>query len=302
MKTTSVSISVVAHNEERTIESVLAGILAQRENGWILKEILVICDGCTDRTVQKARRVEDPRIRVIDNPIRKGKTVRLQEMFRACTGEILVMFDADIEHAGSDVVTKLIAPFRAEKRVVLVGGNSRPYPPKTFVEHAVSSTFEVFNRSRKEVRNGHNIFGCTGSILAIRSPFAKTVQFPPIVNEDAYLYLLCKEQGHQFRYADDAVVYYRLPTRWTDHIRQMLRSTPESVNAELTPYFGDLVRREFHRPFSFYCQSVLGAFLKNPLGVSVITLLNMVSIALKPFYPIFWRNYTLRWFTAASTK
>lgn len=298
MKPTLVSIGVVAYNEERTIETVLMGLTSQRESGWRLNEILVICDGCMDRTVLNARSFRDKRIRIVDHQTRRGKTTRLQELFRSTSGDMLVMFDADIELSGKDVVTKLIAPFAADEQIVLVGGNSRPHQPSTFFQKAVASTFEVFDRSRKEIRGGHNIFGCTGSILAIRNSFAQKVQFPPIINEDAYLYLLCKKQGHQFRYADDAVVHYRLPTRWTDHIRQMLRSTPASVNAELTPYFGDLVNQEFHRSTSFYLKTVWSSFLKNPIGVLLMAFLN---ISTRPFYPFIWRRYNLNWFTANST-
>lgn len=297
-----VSIGVVAYNEEATIASVLRQILDQKRKDWLLKEILVYCDGCTDQSEEEAQSVKGSYVKIIAYPTRRGKTFRLSQMFRQCTGDFLVMFDADITLNGKGVVTKLIAPLLSDKRVMLVGGNSRPYPPKTFIERAVSSTFDVFDRSRRELRGGHNIFGCTGSILAIRQSFAKTVQFPPIVNEDAYLYLLCRNHGHQFRYVSAAVVQYKLPSRWGDYLRQVFRSNPEGVIAELTPHFGDLVTREFLRPFSFYARCVLFAFLKNPLGVSIIALLNIVSIIFKPIYPIFWRYYDLRWFTAASTK
>lgn len=301
MKNISISIGIAAYNEEYRIKHVLSGLLAQREIGWNLKEIFVFCDGCTDKTAHEARRIKDRRIRIVEDQIRKGKTARLQQMFRACSGELLVMFDADVELVGKHVVTKLIAPFVTEKQVMLVGGNSRPHPPKTFTERAVSSTFEVFDRSRNEIRGGDNIFCCTGSILAIRQSFAKSVEFPNIVCEDAYLYLLCIRRGYLFRYVDDAVVFYQLPKRVSDYIRQVFRSSPEGVSAELTPYFGSLVNQEFHRPLAFYARAALSAFWKNPLGTALIVFINITNMIVKPLYPFIWKKYDLRWFTAAST-
>lgn len=294
----SVSIGIAAYNEQTGIASVLRQILDQKRRGWTLKEVLVYCDGCTDRTEEKAKSVKGGRISIISSRMRRGKTFRLNQMFRRETGEILVMLDADIELSGRDVVTSLLAPFRTGDRVMLVGGNSRPLPPMTFFQKAAMCTFDVFDRSRQEILGGNNIFGCTGSVLAIRRDFAKSISFPSIVNEDAYLYLLCVQKGYAFAYNARAVVSYSLPKTPLDHIKQMLRSVPRSVETELRPYFGSLVHREFHRPLLFYLKALVSSFLNNPLGFVVVTLLNA---SIRPFIPLVWRWYRLDWFTAEST-
>ncbi len=296
-KQIQVTIGIPAYNEEKNIQNVLSGILAQNQTSWKLKEVFVICDGCTDKTAKKAREVERNVITVIDDGLRKGKTERLNELFKMVQGEVLIMFDGDIAFSNTDVITNLLQPFE-DTKVMLVGGNSRPFTPKTFVEKAVYSTFTVFYESRKRIRKGHNVFGATGSILAARQTFIKNITIPKVVSEDAYLYLYCITRKHIFKYVDEAVIYYKLPTNFKDYIKQVLRSSPVSVTTEMYPFFGERANKEFKRPAGFYIQHIMAAFMQNPLGVTVVVLINLLC---SPLQKIVIQNYKLDWFTAHST-
>lgn len=297
MNTVKVSVGMPVFNEANNIANVLRDILSQKQQGWELAEILVYNDGSNDGTADAARTVHDARIRVVDDKQRKGKTHRLSQMFAEFTGDILVMFDGDIKLVGDDVVTRMVESFEDEE-VMVVGGNSTPFPPTSFFQRCVYTTFSVFYRSRKYVHGGNNIFGCTGSILAVRKSLAKTISLPSIINEDAYIYLHCISNNHKFAYQDNAVVMYKLPLHLKDYLRQAFRSHPEAVEIELRKYFGDLVDKEFSRPFKFYALSVLITFLTHPIEV-----ISMVAIHVlcKPFYGFISSRYKLSWFTAAST-
>lgn len=292
-----VSVGLSVFNEANNIAGVLHGILNQKQEGWELAEICVYNDGSTDDTVREARRVKSPLIKVIDDGKRKGKTHRLSQMFKEFNGDILTMFDGDISFVGRDVITHLVDSFNAPK-VMLVGGNSTPFPPKSFFQKCVQTTFDVFYRSRKYIKGGNNIFGCTGSILAIRKHLARQIKLPEIINEDAYVYLYCISNGFKFAYQDKAIVLYKLPTNVRDYLRQAFRSHPEAVEIELRKYFGDLVDREFARPFKFYLKSIVITFLLNPLEVISMV---VIHILCKPFYSIISSRYKLSWFTASST-
>ena len=185
-----------------------------------------------------------------------------------------------------------------DKRVMLVGGNSTPFHPITFFQKSVYSTFLVFYRSRKFIKGGNNIFGCTGSILGIRKELAKKIDLPNVINEDAYIYLYCISNKYKFSYQDKAVVFYKLPTILRDYLRQAFRSHPEAVTIELKKYFGALVDKEFHRPFKFYFASIFMTFMENPLEVLYISAVNLLC---KPFYKTISGRYKLSWFTASST-
>lgn len=292
-----ISVGLSAYNESANIARVLREVLSQKQSDWELAEVLIYNDGSTDTTLEQISTVTDSKIRVIDDIQRRGKTHRLTQMFREFKGDILVMFDGDIKLKGYSVITDLVKPF-TNARVMLVGGNSMPYPPKTFFERCVYSTFEVFYRSRKYLKNGHNIFGCTGSILAIKKELTKGISLPNIINEDAYLYFKCIEKGHLFAYQDKAIVYYKLPNHLNDYLRQAFRSHPEAVDIELSTYFGSRVAKEFARPLSFYVLAVLLTFLRTPIEVITI---GAIHLFLKPFYKQITPRYKLSWFTASST-
>lgn len=293
-----VSVGLSVYNESNNIGNVLRDILSQQTNNWILKEILVFDDGSNDETVKISQEVSNNSITVIADGQRMGKTARLNQMFKKFSGDVLIMFDGDIRLSNKQVVNTLLSAFN-DSTVMVVGGNSRPYNPKTFFEAAVFSTFSVFYKSRKYINSGNNVFGATGSILAIRKELAKKIEMPKIVNEDAFIYLTCISKGFKFRYVDNAVIYYKLPKKVSDYTRQVMRSHPGAAIIELRKYFGDLVEQEFHRPKKFYLKAIFHSFIENPLGILLIILINLYC---KLFIPYVIRNYRLEWFTASTTK
>lgn len=295
--TKSISIGLSVFNEANNISSVLNDILAQKRSGFYLEEILVFDDGSTDKTVEIVKSMKNKKIKIIQDDKRIGKTQRLNQMLRKFRGDILIMFDGDIRLASKLVVLKLIEPF-GEADVMLVGGNSMPYAPKSFFQKAVYSTFNIFYKSRKNIKNGNNIFGATGSILAVRKKFGRTIKMPKIINEDTFMYLSCIADGYKFVYVDKAVVFYKLPQKISDYVKQVFRSDPRAATFELNKYFGELVEQEFHRPVIFYFRSIFEEFILNPIGLLFIIGINLFC---KIFTPLVIRNYKLDWFTAGST-
>lgn len=86
----TVSVIIAAHNEESNISTRIENILQcdyPREN----LQIVVSCDGCTDRTAQIARGYDN--VLVLDLP-RRGKAAVLNEAVAAAQGDVLVFTDA----------------------------------------------------------------------------------------------------------------------------------------------------------------------------------------------------------------
>lgn len=299
MKKISVTVGIAAHNEEKNIKNILRGILGQRQTNWILEKVFVASDGSTDHTVQNAKSIKSAKIKVIESRERLGKVGVEQIIFDSFASEILVMLDADVKLEDNLVITKLVEKLFSDEKVMLVGGNTRPFAPKTFFEKAVYSTFQVFDDSRGFVKNGNNIFGCNGGCLAIKAKLAKQIEFPNLINEDDYIYFSCIAKGYKFRYVQEAVVYYKLPNNLKDYLRQIFRSNPEAVSQNISKYFGKIVDEEYYRPFFFYFRSIMRAFLANPLGTVYITFINILT---KPFFPFISKKYKLSWHTAISTK
>jgi len=293
-KNYKVSIGISALNEQHSIERVLKDTLTQKESGWKLKEIIVYCDGCEDKTADIVRGIKNPKIRIYECKDRRGKVYRINQALSDFRGEVLVIFDADIKLEGRNVITNLINEFRKGDKVVLVGGNSRVYPPKTFFERAIYSSYIPYFEAREKLKAGNNVFGCTGACFALRHNFAKRIKIPSwVINEDTFFYFTCISSGYEFRHAKGAKVYYALANNLRVFLKQIFRTHPEAVKIKYKKLFGNLIEEEYQRPLIFYIKSIWKALMLNPIGT-----LYMIAIKLfcLPFYSLISGSYSLKWY------
>ncbi len=117
--TPAVSIVVVAHNEARRVTERLENLLAldyPRER----LEIILVSDGSTDGTVERARAYEHRGVIVRAFAQRRGKPSVLNETVPAASGEIVVLADARQRFA-PEALRALVRPF-ADPGVGAVSG------------------------------------------------------------------------------------------------------------------------------------------------------------------------------------
>lgn len=96
------SIIVPAFNEAATIERVLEALISQ--DVGLRKEIIVVDDGSTDATPEILQRYEaSGKIRVIRQSANRGKGAAVVAGIRATVGEFVVIQDADMEYAPSEL-------------------------------------------------------------------------------------------------------------------------------------------------------------------------------------------------------
>ncbi|MET0334221.1 MAG: glycosyltransferase family 2 protein, partial [Rhizobacter sp.] len=130
-------------NERRYIERFCRGVLQQDlPEGWRLQ--LVVADGQSDdgtRELLQALSVADPRIAVIDNPVRIVSP-GLNAALRIATGEIIVRMDVHTDYA-PDYVAQCLA-VHAETGADNVGGPWHAVPDAGAgpMQHAVSAAFQ----------------------------------------------------------------------------------------------------------------------------------------------------------------
>lgn len=86
-----VSVIITVRNAEAFISETLASILKERQ---IPLEIILVDNGCTDATVEKAKAFNDERIRVVQGPC-KGISPALNVGYRAASGKIIMRCDGD---------------------------------------------------------------------------------------------------------------------------------------------------------------------------------------------------------------
>jgi glycosyltransferase involved in cell wall biosynthesis len=93
------SVVVPVHNEEATLARFLDRMLAGADESEV--EVVVVCNGCTDRSAELARRAS-PLVQVIEIP-EAGKIAALNEGDRAATTFPRFYVDADIDISFDDL-------------------------------------------------------------------------------------------------------------------------------------------------------------------------------------------------------
>jgi glycosyltransferase involved in cell wall biosynthesis len=87
-----VSIAMPVRNCERTVRRAVNSILRQSLSNW---ELLLLDDGSTDGTLEIARSICDPRIRLFADGQQMGLVPRLNEAVRLAEGNLLARMDGD---------------------------------------------------------------------------------------------------------------------------------------------------------------------------------------------------------------
>jgi len=113
-----ISVVIPCYNEVSTIEAILDAVRASEIRD---KEIVIVDDASTDGTREKLLSLPaEAGLRVIFHERNRGKGAALATGFRAATGDVVIVQDADLEYDPKEY-PKLLAPIRAGKADVVYG-------------------------------------------------------------------------------------------------------------------------------------------------------------------------------------
>lgn len=260
----TVSIGIPAYNEEGNIKYLLQALLRQREEGYVMREIIVVSDGCTDRTVEYVEAIEDDRIKLVANTRPRGKASAQNQIVQFAQGDILVLLDADVLPISDNFITAIISPIMRDKAVGLVGAATLPAAPRGFFEQIIAESHEFKQRIYTQIKKGNNLYLCHGRARAVARRFYTQLTWPAGYSEDAYSYFFCTQQGFKFRFTPRAQVVFRSPSRWQDHVMQSLRFS--TSKQRIAKYFAPVcVEREYYLPPNLVLQTLGSWLLRKPL-------------------------------------
>jgi glycosyltransferase involved in cell wall biosynthesis len=171
-----ITIIVPAFNIEDFIAACLNSVRAQTHEKW---QCLVIDDGSTDKTVEKAREVFDPRISVISQSNAGVSAARNSGLAQA-QGELIMFLDGD-DLLHPQALERLAAKLKMRTEAVAAFGtffkilaDGRPYPgQKPLSEHR----YPDGDILRHVLR--HNFFANGGHVLIHREAVLATGGFDP---------------------------------------------------------------------------------------------------------------------------
>lgn len=88
----AVTIAIPFYNSETTLLDAVRSVFAQTHQAW---ELILMDDGSTDGSLQLARSIDDPRVRVYSDGQNKRLAARLNEITRLARHDFIARMDAD---------------------------------------------------------------------------------------------------------------------------------------------------------------------------------------------------------------
>ena len=145
------SVVVPAFNESKTIEMVINSLLGSLSS--LSFELVVVDDFSSDNTSNVIQRLMDQHsnIRLVNHSCNMGKTEALKTGFRSCTGEVVLVQDADMEYDPKDIL-KVVRPILDGKADVVYGSrfleqSKNQFMPKSlFANKVVTFTSNLLTR------------------------------------------------------------------------------------------------------------------------------------------------------------
>jgi cellulose synthase/poly-beta-1,6-N-acetylglucosamine synthase-like glycosyltransferase len=216
----SVSFILCAYNEEANIERRLMELTGMIADSGLHGEIIVVSDGSTDRTAERAGRFADVGVRVLELPHHAGKASALTQGCALAEKEVLVF--ADTRQAWEEgTLARLVENF-ADPTVGAVSGDLVIATPE-----GVLHGFGLYWRFEKWLRNKegsiHSTVGVTGAVSAVRRELFKPIPRGTIL-DDVYWPLRVAMQGYRVVHDKRAVAHDRLPSCTHDEFRRKVRT------------------------------------------------------------------------------
>jgi len=136
------SVVMPVYNEKDTVLKMIDKVLRL----GIVKEIIIVDDGSTDGTRELLKTTKfDSRVTMVYHEKNEGKGASLRTGFRAVTGDVVAIQDADLEYDPHDL-EEMIKPIEMGVADVVYGSRLSGGKPQRvyFFWHKVGNTFLTF--------------------------------------------------------------------------------------------------------------------------------------------------------------
>lgn len=177
-----VSLVLASYNESPRLEIKLRDLLTSEQAQYIA-EILIGSDGSTDDTPAMLARLNDPRIKLIEFPERRGKPAVLNDLIPRCTQDIVVLCDARQIFA-PNAIPALLANM-ADPTVGVVSGELifRKPGQTNMAGQGIGAYWRYEKSIRKAEARFRSVPGATGALYAIRKELFEPIPATTLLDD-----------------------------------------------------------------------------------------------------------------------
>jgi glycosyltransferase involved in cell wall biosynthesis len=200
-----VSITSAFYNEAPHLLDMVKSVFAQTFTDW---ELILLDDGSTDNSLELARSIDDPRVRVFSNDKNIGRPASLNKITSLARGKYIARMDAD----------DMCSPTRIEKQVRLIESDPKLDVVGTGICYLDKNDKPVGHRILKTLHHEicqypeRTIGLCHGSILGKKEWFQKYPYNEKLSYAIDYCVFLRAYPNSFFANVVEPLYYYRLET------------------------------------------------------------------------------------------
>lgn len=192
----SVSLIVAAYNEADCIEEKIQNSLQQNYPQHLL-EIIIITDGSSDETPAIVASYE-PRVKLMHQPARMGKTAALNRAVAHARNEILIFSDANTM-LNTEAISNIAAHY-ANPTVGGVSGEKRIVKAIGIGAVAEEGLYWKYESLLKKLDSAfYTVVGAAGELFSVRKSLYENVGHH-IILDDFYISLGICARGYQVKY------------------------------------------------------------------------------------------------------
>lgn len=158
------SVIIPAHNEEKYLEKTIQSIKKQSYKDY---ELVIVTNGCTDKTEEIAKKHEGPKIRLLSLPKPNVSVARNAGALNA-EGKILIFLDADTQLT-ADSLQKIKEEFSEEYAVA----TTTVKPDLPLLSYRLALGFKNLYNSLKIYQ------GCSGVLICRKKDFHQVGGYNP---------------------------------------------------------------------------------------------------------------------------
>lgn len=265
MKKNTLTIAIPAFNEEKGIKPLLKDVFRQKISNVVLKDIIVLSDGSSDKTVEIVKKLQrnHKKLLLIQGKKQLGKVARLNEIFKMNKSDLLLVLDADIGLVGDKFIYEMVKTMKSDRKAEMVVSHQVPLQPKDFIGKVLHASFMLWDYVRLSIPNKDHVQNFYGAATLYRKSFAKTLRIPKKATEERlYIYLMAKNRN-SFRYAEKAVLlYWAIGT--VDDYRKLSKRSFGVEQPALEKIFGEKIHTAYVIPRRYKIIGLFKSFYHQP--------------------------------------
>lgn len=214
MEKLNVSIGICAYNEAGNIGQLLESILSQKTQKINIEKILVVSDGCYDKTEDIVESYEyKGKIKLIKQKERQGKYIAINKLINLVESPVLVFCSADVI-LHEDAIENLCLPFIKDDNIGITGAHPVP-------ENSIKSFMGYMVRLQWFLQDKLSLIQPKfGELIAIKNIVD---DLPPTSVDEEMLAAMIRSKGFKLNYVPEAIVYNKGPENIGDYLKQRRR-------------------------------------------------------------------------------